>query len=113
MRYVLVTISDDPAQQVVRTVRVTKLECGLSLITASCGHEPPTALPVGQDNTMIAERMPDAPTPTRPGPDKPEVVAPRTAPDDTKKPKRGLPQEPPKEPEVKPEPQTYPVEPRR
>lgn len=55
--------------------------------------------------TQVAERMPDAPTPVRPSPDKPEVVEPIKAPGDTKKPKRE-PEvevvEPPREPERQP-----------
>jgi hypothetical protein len=52
--------------------------------------------------------MPDAPTPVRPGPDKPEVVEPRKAPDDTKTPTPTKVVEPPKEPAVAPEPEYVP-----
>lgn len=50
MRYVLVTISDGHALPDVRTVKVTRLACGLSLITAYYGRVQVTARPLGQDN---------------------------------------------------------------
>jgi len=59
--------------------------------------------------TAVAERMPDAPAPVRPGPDKPAVVSPHKAPDDTKKPTPEV-VEKPAEPAVAPEPE---YEPRR
>lgn len=113
MRYELVTISDDHAPPAVHTVKVIRLVCGLNLITACCGHAPPTAQLHGQDSKhMIAERMPDVAQPERPSPDKPADVEPI-------KPPGTKPAPPPDEEEpeelqpVVPEPQPQPDQPQQ